>query len=115
MTTTKTETKSIAKQVTSEATKELPETRLRDTDANKAWTVITIPDCEWSKKAVQLLKDHKETYKEINMSHEWFRRLVVEYEVRRLPAVFQGNAYFGSYAELENYYKCSFVSSKEVY
>lgn len=92
-----------------------PETRIRDTDANNVWTIITIKDCEWCAKTIDLLKEHKETYKQVNMTHEWFRRLVVDYNIRRLPAIFLGNAYFGSYSELDAYYKCSFVSSKEVF
>lgn len=121
MTTTKVETKPIPKTITkplpnTEAKKvEKPETRIRDTDSKNAWTVIAIDDCEWCDKTIKLLEEHKETFRVNKLNHEWFRRLVVEYEVRRLPAIFLGNAYFGSYAELENYYKCSFVSSKEVF
>jgi glutaredoxin len=116
MTTTKVETKPIPKTITKPATKvEKPEHRIRDTDNKNAWTVITIEDCEWCDKTIRLLEEHKENFKTVKLTHEWFRRLVVEYEVRRLPAVFLGNAYFGSYSELENYYKCSFVSSKEVF
>lgn len=116
MTTTKVETKSTQKPLSVPAAKvEKPEHRIRDTDSKNVWTVITIEDCEWCDKAVHLLEEHKENFKTVKLSHEWFRRLVVEYEVRRLPALFIGNAYFGSYSDLENYYKCSFVSSKEVF
>jgi glutaredoxin len=112
MTTTKPLGKTIPKQ---ETKTELSPYRMRDTDNNNAWTVIIIDDCEWCAKAVNLLEAHGENFKTAKLNHEWFRRLVVEYEVRKIPAIFLGNAYFGSYAELENYYKCSFVSSKEVF
>lgn len=116
MTTTKVETKPTPKTISKPtAMQDRPEQRIRDTDNNNAWTVIVIDDCEWCTKTVKMLEEHKENFKTVKLSHEWFRRLVVEYEVRRLPALFLGNAYFGSYSDLENYYKCSFVSSKEVY
>ena len=116
MTTTKVETKPIPKTISKTQVKaEKPEQRIRDTDSKNAWTVIRIEDCEWSDKAVALLEAHKENFKVVHLNHEWFRRLVVDYEVRRIPAIFVGNSYFGSYSDLENYYKCSFVSSKEVF
>jgi len=90
------------------------ETRLRDTDNPVVWTVIGLVNCEWTKKAVDMLTEHKEQIKVINMNAEWQRRLIVEFGTRRSPAIFKGASYFGSYDALESYYKCNFFSDKEV-
>lgn len=90
------------------------ETRLRDTDNTVLWTVLGLTDCEWSKKAVELLKEHKEQVKVISINAEWQRRLIVEFGTKRSPAIFKGATYFGSYDALESYYKCNFFSDKEV-
>jgi glutaredoxin len=87
--------------------------RLRDTTGNFLWTVVGLKDCEWSSKTVQLLRDHGEQVKYIELNAEWQRRLVVEYNTRRIPAIFKGSGYFGSYDVLESYYQCSFISDSE--
>lgn len=93
--------------------KEVNPLRLRDTTANYLWTVVGMSDCEWTQKAMQLLKDHGEQVKYIELNGEWQRRIVVEYSTRRIPAVFRGNLYIGSYDVLENYYKASFIADSE--
>jgi glutaredoxin len=93
--------------------KEINPLRLRDTTANYLWTVVGMSDCEWTQKAMQLLKDHGEQIKYIELNGEWQRRIVVEYGTRRVPAVFRGNMYIGSYDVLEDYYKASFISDSE--
>jgi glutaredoxin len=87
--------------------------RLRDTTSNFLWTVVGLKDCEWTDKTVNLLKEHGEQVKYIELNAEWQRRIVVEYGTRRIPAIFKGSSYFGSYDVLENYYKCSFISDSE--
>lgn len=87
--------------------------RLKDTTSNFLWTVIGLQDCEWSKKAVDILKEHDEQFKYIELNAEWQRRLVVDYSTRRVPAVFKGNLYIGSYDVLESYYKASFIADSE--
>lgn len=93
--------------------KETNPLRLRDTTSNYLWTVIGIHDCEWTKRALELLKERGEQVKYIELNAEWQRRLVVEYSTRRVPAVFRGSTYIGSYDVLENYYKCSFIADSE--
>lgn len=93
--------------------KEVNPIRLRDTTANYLWTVVGMKDCEWTQKAMELLKDHGEQVKYIELTGEWQRRIVVEYSTRRVPAIFRGNMYIGSYDVLEDYYKCSFISDSE--
>ena len=95
------------------AKKESNPLRLRDTTSNYLWTVIGIHDCEWTKRALELLKERGEQVKYIELNAEWQRRLVVEYSTRRVPAVFRGSTYIGSYDVLENYYKCSFIADSE--
>jgi glutaredoxin len=96
-----------------ETTEALDEKRIRDTDDNAVWTVIGLKDCTWTKKALRLLEAHKEPHKHIIINTEWQRRLVVEFNCRRSPAIFKGARYFGSADVLENYYKCTFFSSNE--
>jgi glutaredoxin len=96
-----------------EATKPVNPLRIRDTTSNHLWTVIGIENCEWTAKAVKLLRDRGENTKYIELNAEWQRRLVVEYNTRRIPAVFKGSGYFGSYDVLENYYKSSFIADSE--
>lgn len=104
-TTAKTDTKTVAV--------EKPLNRIKDTDHNYTWTVIGLTDCEWTTKAINLLKAHKETVKFIPLTPEWQRRVIVEQNTRRLPAIFKNHAFFGGYDALENYYKCSFFSDSE--
>jgi glutaredoxin len=87
--------------------------RLRDTTSNHLWTVIGLSDCEWTNKAVELLKERGERYKYVELNAEWQRRLVIEHNTRRIPAVFRGSGYFGSFEVLEGYYKASFIADSE--
>jgi glutaredoxin len=95
-------------------TPETPDNRLRETDNVAIWTVMGLEGCPWTAKAVELLKSHKENYKIVFLNGEWQRKLVVQYNCRRSPAIFRGVQYLGSYADLENYYKCWFFSDSEV-
>jgi glutaredoxin len=88
--------------------------RLRDTDNAAVWTVIGLKNCPWTLKAVELLKEHGEEVKHLVMTKEWHRRLLIEFNCKRSPAVFKGAQYFGSYTEIENYYKCWFFSDNEL-
>jgi len=96
-----------------EASIKTPDNRLRETDNIAVWTVIGLQGCPWTSKAVELLKSRKETYKLVFLNTDWQRKLVVEYNCRRSPAIFRGVQYIGSYGELENYYKCWFFSDSE--
>lgn len=87
--------------------------RIRDTTANYVWTVVGLHDCEWTKKTMELFKEHGEQVKYIELNSEWQRRIVVDYSTRRIPAVFRGNMYMGSYDVMENYYKASFIADIE--
>lgn len=87
--------------------------RLRDTTSNYLWTIIGLSDCEWTTRAVELLKERGENYKYIELNSEWQRRLVVEHNTRRIPAIFRGAGYIGSYDVIENYYKASFIADSE--
>lgn len=102
------------KTVSTPASSEKAETRLRDTDNTVIWTVIGLKDCDWTVKTLDLLKTHKEQVKFIILNSEWQRRLVVEFNCRRSPAIFKGPTYFGSYDALEAYYKCNFFSDQEI-
>lgn len=94
---------------------EVNEARIRNIDANYSWAIIGMKDCEYTKKAVELLKSRNEKflYQEINT--EWQIKLTVNYGVNRLPAIFRGSTYFGGLPELENYYRASFFSSMETF
>ncbi len=98
---------------TTSAVKEIPLKRLKDTDSNITWTVIGLPDCPWTEKALNDLKAHKENIKFIPLTPEWQRRIIVEQNTRRLPAIFRNHAFFGGYDALESYYKASFFSDSE--
>jgi hypothetical protein len=108
-------TKPIAEPIAAKpiAAKPVNPLRIRDTTSNHLWTVIGIEGCEWTAKALKLLRDRGENTKYIELNAEWQRRLVVEYSTRRIPAVFRGSGYFGSYDVLENYYKSSFIADSE--
>jgi glutaredoxin len=93
--------------------KEINPLRLRDTTSNFLWTIIGLSDCEWTKKTLNLLSERGEQVKYIELNAEWHRRLVVEYNTRRLPAIFRGSTYIGSFDVIENYYKASFISDSE--
>lgn len=109
---TEIKTATVSKATTTE-TPTTPDNRLKDVDNNYIWTVIGVPNCPWTAKAIQLLQEHKENYKVITMTPEWQRRVIVEHNTRRSPAIFKNHAYIGSYDSLENYYKCSFFSDSE--
>lgn len=90
-----------------------PITRIKDTDHNFTWTVIGLENCEWTTKAIKLLETHSEIVKFIPLTPDWQRRIIVEQNTRRLPAIFKNHAFIGGYDALENYYKCSFFSDSE--
>jgi len=89
------------------------EKRIRDTDSNYSWTVIGMSDCQFTKEAVQILKDHKERYKYIPINMDWQRKLAINYNTKRLPAVFQGTDYIGCISELRSYFDATFFSEAE--
>ena len=87
--------------------------RIKDTTSDYLWTVIGINECPWTEKAVALFKEHNEKVKYIELNSGWHRRLVVHVGTRRIPAIFKGSGYFGSYNDIQNYYMCSFVADNE--
>lgn len=98
---------------TTKTEKSVNPARIRDTTSDYLWTVIGLKECPWSEKAVALLKEHDERVKYLELNTEWHRRLIVEVGTRRIPAIFKGAGYFGSYSDLQNYYMCSFVADVE--
>lgn len=114
MTTANTKTVSNTVKPVNTIKQEIDEKRLRDTDNTVLWTVVGLQNCSWTNKTVELLKEHKEQVKLIYINAEWQRRLVVEFNCRRSPAIFKGATFFGGYDTLENYYKCSFFSDQEI-
>jgi|APGre2960657404_1045060.scaffolds.fasta_scaffold07148_6 hypothetical protein len=113
--TTSANTKTATTNVTAKPVvkQELKEERIRNVDDTAVWTVIGIENCPWTAKAIELLREHKESVKPVILNPEWQRRLIVQYQTKKSPSIFKGAAYFGSYAELENYYKCWFFSERE--
>ena len=107
-------TKTTTSVVKAPVKQEIDEKRLRDTDNPGVWTIIGLQDCNWTKQTVDLLNQHKENVKLVHMTPEWQRRLIVEFNCRRSPAIFKGATYFGSYDALEAYYKCNFFSDHEI-
>lgn len=89
--------------------------RLKDTDANYTWTVISVPNCKYADAAVALLESRGETVQIQTITSRWQRRLQHEFNTKRIPAIFRGNQYFGSYGELETYFKASFYSEMETF
>jgi glutaredoxin len=87
--------------------------RIKDNFENYLWTVIGLDDCEWTKKALAILKEHDERIKYIPLNEEWRRRLVVEFGTRQVPAVFRNAKYLGNYSVLESYYSGSFLDDSE--
>ena len=113
--TTSANTKTATTNVTAKPVvkQEPKEERIRNVDDTAVWTVIGIENCPWTAKAIELLREHKESVKPVILNPEWQRRLIVQYQTKKSPSIFKGAAYFGSYAELENYYKCWFFSERE--
>lgn len=87
--------------------------RVRNIDDARAWTVIGIKGCPWTEKAMALLKSKGETFRYVELNTQWQRTLIVSYNFRKSPAIMLGPTLFGSYAELENHYKCWYFSDKE--
>lgn len=96
-----------------EITKPANEKRIRDTDYKHGWTIIGLDNCQWSKAAIRLMEEHGENFAYKKIDAMWHRKLSIEFRTKRLPAIFKGSQYFGDFAALENYYKCSFVSDTE--
>lgn len=112
-TTVKTAQKPVSITITPDPPK-TPEHRMREVDNVAIWTVIGLKDCPWTAAAMALLKERKENCKLVFLNAEWQRKLIVQYNCRRSPAIFRGVQYIGSYADLENYYKCWFFSDSEL-
>lgn len=95
------------------AEKPINKFRLKDNFENYSWTVIGLVDCDWTTKAIDMLKEHDEKYKFIPLNEEWRRRLVVEFATRQVPAIFRNAKYIGNYSALAAYYSGSFLDDSE--
>ena len=62
-----------------------------------------------------MLKEHGESVKFIAINREWQRRLLVEQNTRRVPGIFKGGQFIGSYDAVEAYYKASFITETETF
>lgn len=89
--------------------------RQKDIDDDRIWLVIGLENCPWTAKTKKLLDDVGQSYQYININAAWHRKLLLDYSTKRLPAVFAGRHLIGSYAEVNNYFMCSFVSDKELF
>ena len=89
--------------------------RQKDIDDDRIWLVIGLENCPWTDKTKKILDEVGQSYQYININAAWHRKLLLDYNTKRLPAVFAGRQLIGSYAEVNNYFMCSFVSDKELF
>ena len=87
----------------------------RDIDIAEEITIIGVKNCPWTEKAIKLLNEVQQPYKYVELNAAWQRTLLITHNTKRIPAIFIGNKYFGSYAELSNYLSASFISDKILY
>ena len=86
----------------------------KDTYADTSWTVIGRDICPYTTKAVQLLKSRDENVKYIPLNMDWRNKLARNYPtVNRVPIIYRGSRYFGSYGELKMFFEASFFNHGE--
>ena len=82
---------------------------LRDKNSNWQWTIFVRDDCEYSQKAIQILREHEPAQ---NIAIKKLNNIQTQDYISRgwnfTPLIFRNGNMFGSLPELENYYKRNF-------
>ena len=87
-----------------------PKHWLRDSYRAKRWTVFSVPNCDLTPKALEILKEHGEVF-----SHQVYSVGSAQDALTRghnfSPCIYADGKLIGSLGDLESYFKRNFFSS----
>lgn len=88
---------------------------LKDTTKNHRWEMLGQTQCVYTQGAIRLLKYHGESFDEekdikyIDTPNTAWKEKLFSFGASYTPLIFRDGKVFGSYGELETYYKRTFV------
>jgi hypothetical protein len=87
-----------------------PKYWLKDNYRTKRWVVLSVPNCDLTPKALDILREHGETF-----SHQVYSVGSAQDALTRghnfSPCIYADNKLIGSLGDLESYFKRNFFSS----
>jgi glutaredoxin-related protein len=90
--------------------KEKPKHWLKDDHNKKKWVVFSVPHCDLTPKALQILRDHGEV-----VNHQVYSQGSAQAALSKghnfSPCIYANGQLIGSLGDLETYYKRNFFSS----
>lgn len=87
-----------------------PKHWIKDSHKTKRWTVMSVPNCDLTPIALQILQEHEErVVHQVYSPDSAQAALIRGYNFS--PAIFIDGNLLGSLGDLENYYKRNFFSS----
>ena len=87
-----------------------PASWLKDNSKKVVWSMVSIPNCDWSQKALQLLKEHGEEHIHHQTHSESTAQEAISKGLNYSPCIYMNGKLLGSYKELEGYYSRNYFS-----
>tara|TARA_B100000497_G_scaffold61366_1_gene69667 strand:+ start:2761 stop:3147 length:387 start_codon:yes stop_codon:yes gene_type:complete len=87
-----------------------PASWLKDNSKKVVWSMVSIPNCDWSQKALQLLREHGEEHIHHQTHSESTAQEAISKGLNYSPCIYMNGKLLGSYKELESYYSRNYFS-----
>tara|TARA_Y100000389_G_scaffold60372_1_gene56551 strand:- start:12902 stop:13288 length:387 start_codon:yes stop_codon:yes gene_type:complete len=87
-----------------------PASWLKDNSKKVVWSMVSIPNCDWSQKALQLLRKHGEEHIHHQTHSESTAQEAISKGLNYSPCIYMNGKLLGSYKELESYYSRNYFS-----
>lgn len=88
-----------------------PASWLKDNSKKIVWSIVSIPNCDWSQKAVELLREKGEEHIHHQTHSESSAQEAIAKGLNYSPCIYQNGKLLGSYKELESYYSRNYFST----
>jgi len=88
-----------------------PTSWLKDNSKKIVWSIVSIPNCDWTQKALELLREHGEEHIHHQTHSESTAQEAITKGINYSPCIYQNGKLIGSYKELESYYSRNYFST----
>lgn len=88
-----------------------PASWLKDNSKKVVWSMVSIPNCDWSQKALDLLREHGEQHIHHQTHSESSAQEAIGKGLNYSPCIYKNGKLLGSYKELESYYSRNYFST----
>jgi len=88
-----------------------PASWLKDNSKKIVWSMVSVPNCDWSQKALELLRKHGEQHIHHQTHSESSAQEAIGKGLNYSPCIYQNGKLLGSYKELESYYSRNYFST----